>query len=88
MLVVIECILVIVAVCMAIAFPRLGNGWFARLEQRFVKFAKHRTRSLILVGLGTVALRVALLPTLPIPEPAANDQEDLTTAWLSGPRYQ
>ena len=74
MLVVIECVLVAVGASIAIAFPRLGNRTFTKIEHKFVTFAKHRTRSLVLVGLGTLALRIALMPMLPIPDPGAHDE--------------
>ena len=74
MLVIIECILVVVGVCLALIFPRLGDRWFVRVERWFVQFAQQRLRSVVLVAFTTLALRVALLPGLPIPDPAANDE--------------
>src|SRR5258708_987818 len=74
MLLVIECILVVLAVCLAIAFPRLGDRWFTFFERHFARLASRRLISVVVVGLSALALRAALLPVLGSPEPAVHDE--------------
>ena len=74
MLLAIECILVVIAVCLAIAFPRLGDRWFTFFERHFARLASRRLLSVVVVGLSALALRLALLPVLGIPDPAGHDE--------------
>jgi hypothetical protein len=74
MMLVIESILVLLALVGAFTFPSLGSGWFEKLERQFNHFARRRTFSVVAVGLLAVALRAALLPILPIPEPIVHDE--------------
>lgn len=46
----------------------------ARLERTFARFARNRTRALIVAGLLPLAIRLALLPVYPIPEPQVADE--------------
>jgi hypothetical protein len=69
----IEGSLTLIAVAASFAWPRLGDGWFVRLERAFGKLARRRRLSVALVGLSVVLLRLALLPLLPIPLPFVPD---------------
>ncbi len=69
-----ESVLVVAALVGALAFPSIGSRWFEKLERRFSAFARHRTLSVVAVGLLALALRAALLPILPIPEPIIHDE--------------
>jgi hypothetical protein len=70
----IEFILVLAAVFGAFTFPSVGSHWFEKLERRFSQLARRRTLSVVAVGLLALALRAALLPVLPIPEPIVHDE--------------
>jgi len=70
----VESICVLAAVIGAFAFPSAGSRWFGILERRFSAFARHRALSVVAVGLLALALRAALLPILPIPEPIVHDE--------------
>lgn len=70
----IESILVLAALFGALAFPSVGSRWFERLERRFSQLARRRALSVVAVGLLALALRAALLPVLPIPEPTIHDE--------------
>ncbi|MDQ2856342.1 MAG: hypothetical protein M3R68_08435 [Acidobacteriota bacterium] len=72
--VVVEGVLVIMALLLAWAAPVLGASWFHRVEVRFTRFARHRTLSIVTVGLLALAGRAALLPLVPVPEPGAHDE--------------
>ncbi len=65
----IECWLVVVAVLWAFTFPQLGSRWFARSERALAGLAHRRGAAVLVVGLTVLAVRVALLPILPIPKP-------------------
>lgn len=69
-----ESIWVLAALVGAFAFPSVGSRWFEKLERRFSAFARHRALSVVAVGLLALALRAALLPILPIPEPVVHDE--------------
>jgi hypothetical protein len=63
------------AVCVAIAVihPTLGNRFFAKLEGKFSNLGNERMLP-VTVGLISLALRAAILPILPIPQPAVSDE--------------
>ncbi|MGD0479567.1 MAG: hypothetical protein ABSA42_05315 [Terracidiphilus sp.] len=44
------------------ALPRLGGGWYARVERRFAKLAQRQGLVVASVGLNVIALRLAILP--------------------------
>jgi hypothetical protein len=66
--------LVLGAVALAFAFPRLGSPWFEAAERAFVKLAERRGLAVLVVGLAALAARAALLPILPIPVPKGHDE--------------
>jgi hypothetical protein len=74
MLLLIECVLVLVALMTAFVFPRLGARWLQPLEGYFARLSRRRALSVVLVGGTALALRLLLLPILPIPEPAIHDE--------------
>jgi len=66
--------LCVLAVLIASLQPQLGSGCFVKMERRFAALARHRTLSVILVGVLALALRAVLLPIEPIPEPIVHDE--------------
>lgn len=70
----IESMLAILAVLAAFAFPSIGSQWLERLEFHFKRLAEHQIPSVIAVALLALALRAALLPLLPVPEPIVHDE--------------
>ena len=69
----IEAGLTVLVLVLAFAVPNLGSRWFEAIERSFGKLAQRRGLSVIVVGLTALALRAALLPILPIPEPLISD---------------
>jgi hypothetical protein len=69
-----EVLLVSLALLVALAYPQLGNSTFRRLERALVSVARRRTLSVLICGLSALALRLAVLPWLPIPLPYINDE--------------
>jgi hypothetical protein len=74
MLLGLEICLTAIAVALAHIAPNLGAQWFQTWERRLGRFARHRSLAVVSVGLLALAARMALLPLLPIPEPAIHDE--------------
>jgi len=74
MFLVIEAGLVFLAFLIAFSLPRLGAPWFQALERGFARLAGRRRLAVLVVGLAALATRAALLPILPVPEPAIHDE--------------
>src|SRR5438132_12506906 len=74
MLLLIEFLLVVLALVLALVAPNLGASWFERAEKALSRLARRRGLAVLSVGLLALVLRAALLPILPIPEPAVHDE--------------
>ncbi len=74
MLLALEICLTAIAVALAYVTPELGANWFEKWERRLGHFARRRTLAVVSVGLLALAARAALLPILPVPEPAIHDE--------------
>src|SRR5207244_3168833 len=70
----IETGLVLASLVVAFVHPSLGSRWFEKLERRFFQFSRHRTVSLVFVGVLALVVRAALLPIEPIPQPTIHDE--------------
>jgi hypothetical protein len=70
----IESCLTVAALVIALAFPKVGWRWFEACERAFLKLAQKRRLAVLVVGLTALAARAALLPILPIPQPAVHDE--------------
>src|SRR5689334_2965851 len=70
----IEWVLLTVAVLVAIIYPTCGSRFFQSLERTFSSLAERPLLAVLAVGLFALAIRVALLPLLPIPEPIVHDE--------------
>ena len=69
-----EALFASLALLISLLQPRLGCVWFERVERFFGTIARHRRTSVLVCGLAALALRAALLPVLPLPQPALNDE--------------
>ena len=74
MLLAIEICLTAIAIALAHIAPELGANWFEKWERRLGNLARRRALAVFSVGILALALRAALLPILPIPEPAIHDE--------------
>ena len=74
MLLLIEFLLLVLALVLALVAPNLGASWFERAEKALSRLARRRGLAVLSVGLLALVLRAALLPILPIPEPAVHDE--------------
>jgi hypothetical protein len=66
--------LVLLALLIAFIYPSLGSRWFEKLERCFSKLSRRRVLSIVFVGVLALALRAAVLPIEPIPEPIVHDE--------------
>jgi hypothetical protein len=62
-----------IAFGVAYCWPRLGFGWFSRIERAFARLARRRGLSVAVVGLTALVTRLAILPLQPIPQPFTHD---------------
>jgi len=69
-----EALLISVALLVAMLRPRLGSEWFARVERTLAGIARRRKLSVLLCGFSALAVRLAVMPWLPIPHPYINDE--------------
>src|SRR6266852_7011581 len=74
MLAAIEICLAAIAVALAYVAPNVGAHWFEKVQRDFQEQARHRNLAVVTVGLAALAARLAVLPVLPIPQPAAHDE--------------
>jgi len=74
MMFLIESCLAVVALVIAFTFPAAGSRWFVVWERAFGTLARRRKLAVVGTGLAALAARAALLPILPIPEPAGADE--------------
>ena len=58
----------------AIFFPRRSERFFGRIERIFSRFAAHKFLTVVVLFLFVIALRVALLGRLPVPNPGIHDE--------------
>jgi hypothetical protein len=54
--------------------PSHDQPAFHLIERRLARLARHKGFSVLLVGLSVIAIRVALIPILGIPQPSAHDE--------------
>jgi hypothetical protein len=69
-----EACLVLAAVVIAFTFPTVGSRWFEVCERAFSRLAQRRRLAVLLVGVAALAARAAVLPILPVPQPAVHDE--------------
>jgi hypothetical protein len=66
--------LVLAALYLALIAPKLGDGFFRRMEAAFTRLARRPVASLVVIGLAPILLRVLLLPMLHMPHPFIHDE--------------
>ncbi len=74
MLIYIELAVVVTLTLAAFAFPGIGAKELVRVELYFSRLARRRRLALLVVGGLAIAMRLAALPILPIPQPSVDDE--------------
>lgn len=69
-----EVLLVSLALLGALLCPQIWDRWFKRIERVLAAIARRRALSVLFCGISALALRLALLPWLPVPLPYINDE--------------
>src|SRR6185437_740513 len=73
-LLVLEFGLTLLTLGLAFCWPRAASGLFGTIERTFGRLARKRALSVLTVGVSLAALRLLILPLLPIPQPYINDE--------------
>ncbi len=68
-----EYILVAVLIVATYFLRTFPSGWFQAVEKYLSRLARRRALAVLFVGALALAVRVALLPNLPIPQPGTHD---------------
>jgi hypothetical protein len=58
----------------AFLFPHAGQNFFHRAEQELSRFAERRTLAIIVLFFAVIALRLLVLPLVPVPVPGIHDE--------------
>jgi hypothetical protein len=66
--------LIVVALILGFGKPNLASGWLIQIEKNFAKLANRPRLAVLVAGVTALAARAALLPVLPIPNPAFHDE--------------
>jgi hypothetical protein len=69
-----ESLLVSAALLLALICPQLGARGFEQVERILRTVAQRRHFSVLVCGVSALAMRIAVLPWLPIPKPFINDE--------------
>ena len=64
----------IVSLLVAMALPGFGERFFAPIEDLMRRLARKPALAILLVGLSAPAIRLLLLPVVPIPNPERHDE--------------
>jgi len=67
-------LLVSLALLLALLRPQFGATWFEQAERALTALARRPTLSILICGASALAVRLGLLPWLPIPHPFINDE--------------
>jgi len=70
----IEYCLMAIAIVATYFLPSFPSGWFQAAEHHLGRLARRRTLAIFVVAVLALALRVALLPNLPVPQPGIHDE--------------
>lgn len=63
-----------IAVAIAVCQPETGTRWFSFAERIFDQLARRSGLSVLAVGVAALAIRLAILPLSPIPQPFIHDE--------------
>jgi hypothetical protein len=70
----IEFCLVVVSIALALSCPELGDRLFLSATKTLSNFAQRRVIAVCTIGFLALAIRLVLLPILPVPQPEVTDE--------------
>ena len=73
-IVAISSILTVIFGLLALLFPHAGKDFVHRLEQKLSRFAERKIAVVLVLFFAVIALRLLLLPLLPVPVPGIHDE--------------
>src|ERR1700680_1776644 len=73
-IVIISATLTVIFGLLALLFPEAGKNVFRRFEQELSRFAERKTLSILVLFFSVIALRLLVLPLLPVPVPGIHDE--------------
>src|SRR3984893_9959329 len=59
---------------LALLFPQTGKDFFRRLEEKLSRFAERKVVAILVLFFSVIALRLLVLPLLPVPVPGIHDE--------------
>jgi hypothetical protein len=59
---------------LAFLFPQAGETYFHRLERTASRFSERKSLAIVVLFFSVIALRLAILPLLPVPVPGIHDE--------------
>ena len=59
---------------LALLFPQTGKNFFHRIEQKLSRFAERKVVAILVLFFSVIALRLLVLPLLPVPVPGIHDE--------------
>lgn len=62
------------ALLIALLYPKLGSKWFRTIDIKLASIARHKRLSILICFISALAVRLAILPVLPIPLPNIPDE--------------
>ena len=69
-----ETVLAFSSLLLALVLPGPGPSWLRRIEKSLSAIANNRVLAVVVIGIATIALRIAVLPVEPIPIPGIHDE--------------
>jgi uncharacterized protein (TIGR03437 family) len=69
-----EAIALAAGLVFALIFPRFGRRIFGKFAKLFSRFAAHRNQAILAAGAFPIIVRLALLPTIPVPHAWVTDE--------------
>src|SRR5580658_7165415 len=64
----------LIAFAVVACWPGAGATWLSKVERHFGRLARRRGLSILAVGVAALAIRLAILPLSPVPQPFIHDE--------------
>ena len=71
---VLDVVMLTLAMLVSLVWPGLGSTWLGAAERVLGRLARRRGPAVVTIGVTALAVRLVLLPLMPIPEPDLHDE--------------